>query len=182
MLATTPQTLSTPRKPQTRFRLRRKCRGARRPPDPRRESVGPACLAVASRPSSRLRLLLRRAAAGLTLVCVRVRLGFAVPCPLNPPRRPHIRFLFVGSLFVGSRLGLRLPSDSASRRTPLPRLAVPLTTPRGGLPPSQSQHAWHTRKNRRGWPPRFCFGPMPPLQSNRLRCFGPFLSRLSGNR
>ena len=48
-------------------------------------------------------------------------------------RRPPIRFLFV----VAS-LCPRLPSDSRSLSTPWPRLAVPISTVRRGLPPLRS--------------------------------------------
>ena len=42
--------------------------------------------------------------------------------------------------------GHRLPSDSASRRTPLPSLAVRAITARRGLAPPETQHAWRTKK------------------------------------
>lgn len=40
--------------------------------------------------------------------------GFESLCPLAPPSSPPMRFVF-----LGSGLCLQLPSDSASRRTPL---------------------------------------------------------------
>src|SRR5580693_5125087 len=52
---------------------------------------------------------------------------------LTPPRRPYIRFLF-----VGSELRLRLPSHPASRRRSCLRLAIPITRARRGLPPPAS--------------------------------------------
>jgi len=55
--------------------------------------------------------------------------------------RPCIRFLFVGSGFC-----LRLPSDPASRQRPCLQLTVPTTTACKGLAPSDSRHAWRTKK------------------------------------
>ena len=49
---------------------------------------------------------------------------------VTPLRWPPIRFLFVGAEFC-----FTLPSDSASQRTPLLRLAVPVITARRGLAP-----------------------------------------------
>ena len=46
---------------------------------------------------------------------------FAITCPLVRPRRPRIRFLF-----IGSRLGSTLLSDPASRRHPCASLSLHL--------------------------------------------------------
>ena len=55
---------------------------------------------------------------------VRVALGFFLVGRVVHPLRPYMRFLFVGSelcpLEDHSTSGIRLPSGSASRRTPLP--------------------------------------------------------------
>src|SRR5215831_6316953 len=59
--------------------------------------------------------------------------GVPVPCRVTPPRRPCIRFLFVGSEF-----GLRLPPHPASRRRSCLRLVVPITKAHRGLPPPAS--------------------------------------------
>jgi hypothetical protein len=60
-------------------------------------------------------------------------LGFSVYCQVTLSQRPYIRFLFVATLFCH-----QLPSDSTSRRTPLYRLAVPITTARRGLSPPRT--------------------------------------------
>ena len=73
-----------------------------------------AKVAFAKRETSQGKMgLLRRATAGFTCVCVRVRSGFAVRCPLTPPRRPDIRFLFVGSrLGASASFRFRLATDT----------------------------------------------------------------------
>ena len=48
-------------------------------------------------------------------------MGFAVICPLARHRRPHIRFLF-----IGSRVCSTLLSDPASRRRPCASLTLRL--------------------------------------------------------
>ena len=60
-------------------------------------------------------------------------LGFSVQRRVTLMQRPCIRFLFVTTLLCH-----RLPSDSTSRWTPLPRLAVPILTARKGLSPSRT--------------------------------------------
>ena len=55
---------------------------------------------------------------------------FAFYCRLIHPRQPHMWFLFVGT---GFRYGL--PSDSASRRTPLTLARGSYCQVRRGLPP-----------------------------------------------
>ena len=68
-------------------------------------------------------------------------LGLPVRCRVTRRRWPCIRFLF-----VASELGHRLSSDSASRRTPLPSLAVRATPARRGLAPPEAKHTWHTTR------------------------------------
>jgi hypothetical protein len=67
---------------------------------------------------------------GFTPAAPRWLSGFPVHRRVTPLRWPPIRFLFVGSEFC-----FTLPSDPASRRTPLFRLAVPVITTRRGLSP-----------------------------------------------
>src|SRR5262249_34911453 len=81
-------------------------------------------------------------------------LGIPVGCRVTRRRWPCIRFLF-----VESELGHRLSSDSASRRTPLPSLAVRAITARRGLAPPEAEHTWHTSGRRGNYFPR---PPTPP--------------------
>ena len=66
--------------------------------------------------------------------------GFECSCPLAQMRPPHIR-----SLYVGPQFCLQLPSDSASRWTPLAvRLAVPTIRACEGLSPSSPRSNHHS--------------------------------------
>ena len=76
--------------------------------------------------------------------------GVPSGCRVTPNVRPCIGFLFVMTLFC-----LQLPSDSTSRWTPLPQLAVPISTARRGLDSDdfssnshllENCHAWHTTR------------------------------------
>src|SRR5690349_6371719 len=62
-------------------------------------------------------------------------MGFAIVCSLARHRRPHIRFLF-----IGSRLGSTLLSGPASRRVLFPPLRFAMTSP-----PSGCQRDFHPR-------------------------------------
>jgi len=101
-----PWAVATPRASQLRLRLRRECRGA----DPllatRRETVGRVCLAVALRPSNRLRLLLgplssalhRRSRLGLSVISAFRHWSASIASPttrllwplLTSPPRPTV--------------------------------------------------------------------------------------------
>src|SRR5262249_55597773 len=102
----TPRALVAPHAHHTRPCLCRLRRGATTPAGPDRTGPsGRRCFVAASRPSRWLRLLLAtefQPLAGRSAVqllrCVPVQ------CRLSPPRRPYVRFVF-----VGSELGLRLP-------------------------------------------------------------------------
>ena len=64
------------------------------------------------------------------------------------PRQPCIQFLFVSSRFC-----LWLPSDSASRRTPLPLANSSYCKACSGLPPPSYNPCWAHDKTSRGTNP-----------------------------
>jgi hypothetical protein len=69
--------------------------------------------------------------------------GFRGMLPVHPSTAPYIRFLF-----VGPEVCLPLPSDSASRRTPLCSASGSFgSRPAMGLPPSSSRPCWAYNKN-----------------------------------
>lgn len=77
---------------------------------------------------------------------VRVALDFFLLCRVVRPLRPYMRFLF-----VGPELCLRLPSDSASRQTPLPLANASCYRARSGLsPPSCCPCRAHIGKSAAG--------------------------------
>ena len=129
MPGSAPWTLATPRTRQPGFRPHRLRRGTTIPPS-QRGNAGHRRLAVASRPSSRSRLT----------PCIE-RFGPSLPGAPGPrdPTRPAWYPVSVRQVRV---LGLRAPalvalspSDSISRWTPWPALAVPTISARRGLPP-----------------------------------------------
>ena len=110
-------------------------------------------------------------------------MGFARSVPARPLPRlvPHMRFVF-----LGPEIPLRLPSDRASRHTPLPSGRSsrssgspgdlhPLVTSRFGFPPrlrapghGAPRHAWRTSGRR---PPFGGRPPTPPCVRLRTRRF-----------
>jgi len=91
-------------------------------------------------------------------------MDFAVTCPLVRHRRPHIRFLS-----IGSRLCSTLPSDPASRRRPCASLSLLLHQDvKGTFTPKLSfMHGVHRDRGR----PRGPSPPTPPDKRVRIRRF-----------